>query len=117
MSDLKTVLTNVVHIDGIQSAVVVSKDGFIIEGNSHEGIDAEAIGAVVSTSLGNSESIGRELGLGAVTQSLVEYESGIMMITMLGSEAFLAVISDMNTNLGNVRYQVRKIIPEIKDLL
>jgi len=39
------------------------------------------------------------------------------MITMLGSEAFLAVISDMNTNLGNVRYQVRKIIPEIKDLL
>lgn len=117
MSTLKTLLSNVVHIDGIQSAVVMSKDGFVIEGNTQEGLDSEAISAVVSTSLGNSERIGLELGLGDISQSLVEYENGIMMISMVGSEAFLAVVSDKNTNLGNVRYQVRKILPELKELL
>lgn len=118
MADLREVLTALSRAKGINTAVVTSRDGFVIDGATRGGsLDADAVGAVISTGIGSSEVMGNELGVGGMAQSMIEYDKGIIMITFIGSEAILAVVADLKCNLGNVRYQVKKHLPNIERLL
>jgi predicted regulator of Ras-like GTPase activity (Roadblock/LC7/MglB family) len=118
MAQLKELLKDMLDVEGVTTVVVVGRDGFVIEGISGgRKMDIEAVGAVVSTGIGSSEVMGRELNVGRMTQGLVEYEEGIITISFLGKDAILAVVADLNANLGNVRYQVKKRTPDIHSAL
>lgn len=115
MADLQSLLSELVHVEGITTAVVVGRDGFVINGVSNgAGLDIEAVGAVISTGIGSAEAMGRNLNVGAMSQGMVEYKNGIIVMSFLGSDAILAVVADLNANLGNVRFQVKKKSPEIQ---
>ena len=47
----------------------------------------------------------------------MEYQGGIVMMTALGREALLAVVAGKDANLGNVRLQVRRRVPELEKAL
>jgi uncharacterized protein len=118
MATLTEVLTELVKIEGIGAAVVVSRDGFVIESASNgSSLDMDAVGAVVSAGIGASEVMGTELHVGAIQQSMVEYDNGIIVATLLGNAATLAIVADIKANLGNVRYQVKKRVPAIVSFL
>ncbi len=118
MAQLKDLLYELINIQGINSAVVVGRDGFVIDGVARDGIiDADAIGAVISTGVGSSEVMGKELKVGELTQGMFEYSDGLIMMALLGYDAILAVVADLNTNLGNVRYQIKKRLKLIEEAL
>ncbi len=118
MANMKRLLSEFTQVEGINTAVVVGRDGFVIEGVSNgANLDVEAVGAVVSTGIGASEVMGRELGVGAMTQGMAEYKDGVIVMSYLGREAVLAVVADLNANLGNVRYQVKKRTTDLEAAL
>ncbi len=118
MSNLKKLLDELLDVDGINTAVIVGRDGFVMEGASNgKSIDQEAVGAVISTGIGATEVMGRELDVGDITQGMLEYKNGIIVTGFLGSEAILAIVADLKANLGNVRHQVKKYTPEIERAL
>jgi predicted regulator of Ras-like GTPase activity (Roadblock/LC7/MglB family) len=118
MSQLTDFLNELVNVEGINSAVVVGRDGFVIEGvASGTSLDADAVGAVISTGIGSSEVMGRELEVGAMTQGMVEYDDGLIVMALLGEDAILAVVADLNANLGNVRFQIKKRLKSIEKAL
>ncbi len=111
---LKQTLNELAKVEGVTSAVVVGRDGFVIDGASARGaLDTEAIGAVISTGIGSAEVMGGELKLGEMTQSMFEYDGGIIVMSLAGSDAILAVVADVKANLGMVRLQVKRRLPEI----
>jgi predicted regulator of Ras-like GTPase activity (Roadblock/LC7/MglB family) len=115
MSQLKDMLADLARVDGITAAVVVSRDGFVIEGVTSGGeMDTEAVGAVISAGIGASEVMGTELGVGELSQAMIEFKKGIIVVTFLGDSATLAIVADLKANLGNVRYQVKKRAAEIE---
>jgi uncharacterized protein len=115
MAGLKQQLGELIKVEGIGTAVVVGRDGFVIDGATNgQGMDIEAIGAVVSTGIGSAEMMGRELNVGVMTQGLLEFKDGIIVMGLLGHDAVLAVVADLNANLGNIRYQVKKRSSEIQ---
>ena len=114
MSQLTKHLENLVRVDGISIVIVVGRDGFVIDGVANGAtLDTEAVGAVVSTGLGSAEVMGNELNVGKMTQAMLEYKDGIVVTNFLGEDAILAAVADLKANLGNVRFQVKKIAPEI----
>ncbi len=116
MAQLNELLRELTDIRGISSAVVVGRDGFVIDGAAREGIvDAAAIGAVASAAVGASEGMGKELG--ELTQAMFEYSGGLIMMALLGYDAILAVVADVNANLGNVRFQIHKRVKLIEGAL
>jgi predicted regulator of Ras-like GTPase activity (Roadblock/LC7/MglB family) len=118
MASVKDQLAELAKVEGITSAVVVSRDGFVIEGVSSNGdIDNEAVGAVISAGMGSSAVMGSELKVGSMSQMMVEYERGVIVVNFLGDEAVLATVADLRANLGNVRYQVKKRAPGIQAAL
>jgi predicted regulator of Ras-like GTPase activity (Roadblock/LC7/MglB family) len=113
MGALRQVLTELVKTDGINTAVVVGRDGFVLEGVSERSaLDTEAVGAIISTGIGSAEVMGGELRVGTMTQSMFEYNDGVIVLCLAG-EAILAVVADPKANLGMVRFQVKKRAPEI----
>ena len=118
MTAIKELLTQLARINGIDTALVVSRDGFIIEAVSRSiDIDTEAVGAVISTQIGITENIGRELKIGAFNQIMLECDRGVAMMSMVGDEVILVVMCSLGINLGNIRYQVKKVTPEIEKAL
>jgi predicted regulator of Ras-like GTPase activity (Roadblock/LC7/MglB family) len=106
---LKQQLTELVKVEGIVMAVVVSRDGFVIDGVSNgNSLELEAVGAVVSAGMSSGLVMGKELQLGAIQQTMAEYERGFIVAMLLGEAGSLAVVADLKANLGHVRYHIKK---------
>jgi predicted regulator of Ras-like GTPase activity (Roadblock/LC7/MglB family) len=113
-TSLKEQLADLSKVEGIVAAVVVSRDGFVIEGvNQIAAMDLDGVGAVISAGMGASEVMGGELGIGNIAQSMIEFERGIAVVSVLGEAGTLAIVADLKANLGNVRYQIKKRLPAI----
>jgi uncharacterized protein len=118
MANIKTLLGELMKVEGINSAVVVGRDGFVIDGlTTGNTIDNDALGAMITTGIGSAEVMGSELKVGELTQGMIEYRNGIIVMTHLGAQAVLAVVADLKANLGNVRYQVKKRQPDLEKAL
>jgi uncharacterized protein len=118
MAKTRELLEELVKVDGVNTAVIVGRDGFVLEGVSQGGkLDAETVGAVISAGTGSSEVMGRELNVGAMTQGMMEYADGLIMMSLVGTEAILAVVANTKANLGYVRFQIKKQMPAIEQSL
>lgn len=105
---LKQILGEFLNLDGVSAAVVVGRDGFVIESATSGKMDIDALGAMASTGIGTSEAMGRELGKGELTQMLVELDKGPIIISPLSRDELIAIVADSTANLGRIRYEVKK---------
>lgn len=118
MANLREILSDLIKVDGVTSAVLVGRDGFVIDGVSRSAtLDTEAVGAVISTGIGSSEVMGAELGVGEMTQGLLEFKDGLIVMGLIGREAIVALVADIGANLGNVRYQLKKRVADLEGAL
>lgn len=118
MSQLKSLLSDFVKVEGVSAAVVISRDGFVIEGETNgSDLDREAVGAVVSVGIGSSAVMANELHVGEIVQTMFECAKGIVVVTFLGADALLALVSDASANLGSLRHQLKRRIPAIEAAL
>lgn len=117
---LASVLERVVAIQGVSSASVVSGEGFIVDGVSNDDRDLEFVAGLIASSLASSRALAETVGEGAVEQAMIEFDDGPVLLVPLQGEAdgFVAVVSLTSTGqLGRVRFQLRRLLPEIADAL
>lgn len=105
---LKPLLEEFLKVEGVSAAVVVGRDGFVIESAVSGKVDIEALGAMVSTGLGTSEAMGSTLGKGALSQMLVELEKGPIILSPLSDDELIAIVGDTTSNVGRIRYELKK---------
>ncbi len=110
--DVKGILSDFLKIDGVTAAAVVGRDGFVIESATSMKIDLEGLGAIVASGIGASENMGTELNLGALSQYLIEFDRGKVMIAAAGDD-ILAVVTDASAVIGSVRFNVKKGIDDL----
>ncbi len=108
MTDIQKILAEFTNIDGVHTACLVGRDGFLLDSIARTGIDAEMIGAIASSGFGSAESMGNQLGQGDLTMTMLEYNEGPVMFSPVGSEAFLVIVADQDTNLGWIRIAIKK---------
>ncbi|TMD63974.1 MAG: roadblock/LC7 domain-containing protein, partial [Chloroflexi bacterium] len=76
MVDLKQTLSRFLSIPGVWQAILVGRDGLMIEGLTRDGKDdMEAVGAIMTTGLSTAEALGQEILRGSVVGVLMEYEN------------------------------------------
>ena len=105
---LKQILGEFLKVEGVSAAVVVGRDGFVIESAISGKIDIDALGAMASTGMGISEAMGNELGKGNLDQMLVELEKGPIILSPLSSDELIAIVADSTANVGRIRYELKK---------
>lgn len=114
---LKSHLEGMLAIKGVTGAAIVSTDGFIVEGVSRADHDLSLIGGLVASSLASSKVLAGLMGEDEIRQTMIEYERGPVLMTPLDSHGvagYVAVLTlDTATTLGRVRFQLRKMLPEL----
>ncbi len=108
MNAIETILSEFTSIEGVHTACLVGRDGFILDHIARQSVDAEMVGAIASSGFGSAYSMGGQLGQGNLTMTMIEYENGPVMFAPVGSEAFLVIVADKETNLGWVRLSIKK---------
>ena len=108
MTEVQKILAEFTNIDGVHTACLVGRDGFLLDSLARTGIDAEMISAIASSGFGSAESMGNQLGQGDLNMTMLEYTEGPVLFAPVGSEAFLVIVADKDTNLGWIRIAIKK---------
>src|SRR5438046_7490556 len=118
MVDLKQTLSRFVSIPGVREAILVGRDGLMIEGLTRDGKDdMEAVGAIMTTGISTAEALGQEIARGSVVGVLMEYEHGLVSVDPLGDFALMVTLSQNASNIDRVRHLAKTSRSEILDSL
>lgn len=115
MTAIQKILAEFTSIEGVHTACVVGRDGFLLDSLARTGIDAEMIGAIASSGFGSAESMGTQLGQGDLRMTMFEFTNGPVMFAPVGEDAFLVIVADQETNLGWIRMSIKKNANKIKE--
>jgi len=115
MTNVKAILNEIIKTEGINEALIVGRDGFVIDQTG--GQDADLLGVAVSTVIGSIESMGSSTNQGKLFEVMAEYESGTIIVAPIGHDAVLGVTAKGGANLGAVRFAVKKNIRELERAL
>lgn len=113
MATTKEILSELAKIQSVDAVCLVARDGFLLDSIARTGIDTEMIGAIASSGFGAAEAMGRQIGKGAMTISMIEFEKGPVMLSPVGDDAFLVVIAEKDANLGMIRLKLKKHCGEL----
>lgn len=111
-NDLRVVFNDFKMVKGVTAVALVGRDGFVIESMANGSMDMEALGAMVATAIGTSETLGAEFELGTMDQYLAEFKHGKVLMAAVNDD-ILAVVTDTSAVIGAVRYAIRKNLPNV----
>ncbi|HEX4205679.1 MAG TPA: roadblock/LC7 domain-containing protein [Ktedonobacteraceae bacterium] len=118
MVDLKQMLNRFLAVPGVRQAILVGRDGLMIEGMTRDGKeDIEAVGAVSTSGFGAAEALGREIARGSLVGVIMEYEHGLVSVEPLGDFALMVTLSDNASNIGRIRHLVKTSRNDILEAL
>jgi predicted regulator of Ras-like GTPase activity (Roadblock/LC7/MglB family) len=112
MGQLDWLLDDLVRRVGpIGKAVILSADGIALGASSTlEREDAEHLAALAAGFQSLARGAGRHFGGGSVRQTIIEMESGFLLVSAAGSGTCLAVIAEPGCDLGLVAYEMAVLI-------
>jgi len=108
-------LKDLIATPGIHECVVVGRDGFVIENVGD--MDADGVGATISTCIGTVESMGRGTDQGGLFELMAEFNDGTVIAAPVGRDAVLGIVASKDANLGGIRNAVKKSIRELERAL
>jgi len=88
--DLSEILAALTTEEGLSLAMIVGRDGLLIEGqNRASSSDMESLAAMSTRALVEAERLGRMLGDGKLTQIRLRFDSYLLLIESLTATDFL----------------------------
>ncbi|HZD60131.1 MAG TPA: roadblock/LC7 domain-containing protein [Anaerolineae bacterium] len=110
---LQQILHRFTSIDGVIAALLVTRDGFVVDYASNIEFDLDMVSAVIATGFNTLDKIGHELEQGALRLAILEYEQGPVAISPLIQDVALVVVASQWTTLGRIRWEIKKRSDEL----
>ncbi|GHF17697.1 roadblock/LC7 domain-containing protein [Streptomyces fumanus] len=102
------------RVASIRKAVVLSGDG-LATGASKDLTreDSEHLAAVASGFHSLAKGVGRHFEAGDVRQTVVELDDAFLFVTAAGDGSCLAVLSDADSDVGQVAYEMTLLVKRV----
>ncbi len=117
MPGLREVVQHLVKRDGVDAVLVVSADGLVIDHAARSGVDVDAIAALLPALTQSAAQLGEVTTGGRLTHAIFEFGSRQLVLSALGDEIFLAVLTTPDVNIGNLLYDLRTHQPALAGLI
>ena len=99
------------RVGHVSKAVILSQDGMALGASATlERDDAEHLAALAAGFQSLARGAGRHFGGGGVRQTIIEMESGFLLVSAAGSGTCLAVITEEGADLGLVAYEMAILV-------
>ncbi len=93
---------------GVEAVVVLGRDGLLIDSQTTIDLDAEGLAARVPGIVASADEIGVTTGKGPMRIALIEQEKGFAIVSSVGDDALLCVLTTPSADLGSLLYEVRR---------
>ncbi|MEB3846651.1 MAG: roadblock/LC7 domain-containing protein [Desulfurococcales archaeon] len=114
---IKRILSEFTKLEGVKGAIVVGKDGMVIDAVApSKDFDPEDLGASMTQAVRSLEKIGQAFDLGSPRILSQEYDNGMIVVGDLG-ESFILVIADKMAMVGMIRNEIKKLRDKLKALI
>ena len=106
------------RVPGVAHAVVVSADGLLLTASNRLPLDrADQLAAVASGLVSLTQGAARCFEAGAVTETVVEMELGVMVLMSISDGSCLAVLAAPNCDIGQVAYEMTLLGDRVGQIL
>jgi uncharacterized protein len=102
--------------DGVDAAVVLGRDGLLIDSETTGSVNPESVAALVPSIVSAAEEFGTHGARGALT-TILEYDRGFAIIALLSSDALLLVLAQPSANVGRLLFELRRNRENISSLV
>lgn len=94
--------------DGVEAAVVLGRDGLLIDGQVASALDAERIAAHVPAIVTAADDLGRAAGRGALATAVLEHDAGLAVVAAMSRHAVLLVLVRPTANVAQLLLELRR---------
>ena len=108
MASIRDLVGAIRQREGVEAAVVLGRDGLLIDGQSVEGVDTEDIAARIPAVIGPADELGAAAGRGPLTTAVLEHRDGLAVVSVLNADAILFVLVRPTANIGQPLFELRR---------
>ena len=108
MASIRDLVAAIRQRDGVEAAVILGRDGLLIDSQAIAGLDAEEMAARIPSILHAADELGMHSGRGAIVTAVLEHAQGMALISNLTNEAILLVLLAPTANVGPLLYELRR---------
>jgi predicted regulator of Ras-like GTPase activity (Roadblock/LC7/MglB family) len=102
------------RVASISKAIVLSGDGLPTGVSKDLGReDSEHLAAVASGFHSLAKGVGRHFDVGGVRQTVVELDEAFLFVTAAGDGSCLAVLSDSDSDIGLIAYEMTLLVKRV----
>jgi hypothetical protein len=106
------------RVPGVAHAIVVSADGLLLCASKRLPIDrGDQLAAVASGLCSLTQGAARCFEAGAVRETVVEMERGVMVLMAISDGSALAVLAAPNCDIGQIAYEMALLVERVGQLL
>ncbi|MEU0567988.1 roadblock/LC7 domain-containing protein [Nonomuraea sp. NPDC005983] len=118
-TDLNWLLDDLVNrVKDADHAIVLSSDGLLMASSARlERTDGEHLSAVASGLQSLAKGVSEQVGGGSVRQTVVEWKSQFLIVTVAGERACLAVLAQQNADIGLIAYEMAMLVARVGQYL
>jgi predicted regulator of Ras-like GTPase activity (Roadblock/LC7/MglB family) len=94
--------------EGVEAAVVLGRDGLLIDSQTSDQLNDEQIAAHVPSIVQFADEFGNAAARGPLQTAILEHQGGMAVICCLSADAVLLVLVQPSANLGQLLYEIRR---------
>jgi len=117
MPSIRDVVQALNKRNGVESVLVLGRDGLPIDSATHDALDADGVAALIPSVVGATEKLNQSARQGQFRQAVVETDSGYVIINAVTSDTLLALFIRPDTNVGSLLFELRRYGSAIAGLL
>jgi predicted regulator of Ras-like GTPase activity (Roadblock/LC7/MglB family) len=108
MPSIRDLVSAIRRREGVDAAVVLGRDGLLIDSQSVPGMDADDLAANIPAIIAAADELGASVRRGALVTAVLEYGNGLAIVSVLNADVILVVFVHPETNVGPLLFELRR---------
>jgi len=108
MSTIRDLVSALRQRDGVDAAIVLGRDGLLIDGATSTPLDPDGLAAHVPAMALAAMDLGRATQRGDFGLMVLEYRGGNVVVAALSRDVYLLIVLQPSADLGSLVYELRR---------
>jgi predicted regulator of Ras-like GTPase activity (Roadblock/LC7/MglB family) len=101
-------LDELLRFPGVRSALVAGSEGLVIQMRGETAVDADTLAAIAPGLIASSVEAAQAMDAGGFRQAVFEFEAGLLILSAIDADSFVAVAVRGGSNVGRLLYTLER---------
>jgi predicted regulator of Ras-like GTPase activity (Roadblock/LC7/MglB family) len=117
MPTIRDLVAAIRQRDGVNAAVILGRDGLLIDSQAVPNVLPEDIAAHVPAIINAADEFGAAALQGQLITAVLEHRDGLAIVAVLSTDAVLLVLLKPDANIGQLLFELRRNRDHIASLV